>query len=247
MQLWWHYGSHHEETRKNVEALNRLHASYAKTYPDSGFASNDAYLYTLCYEAAGMHRLLRRVGLPGISENEQLAAVPYWRQMGTLFRNVVTGGEVTGFPDTFEGIMGFMDRYEAEQVPQHEAGKVAARAIIGQFADRYFPTALHPAVRTWIISLYPDHLVAAFDLPKPAPWVRTSMRLLTAALFVVGEKVLPDPHDTFLERRGAAKGPAASSAKPFSVGGACPHAGGRVDAQPTVGGAAVADSVAVAS
>lgn len=205
MQVWWHYGSHHEETRKNVESINRLHAHYAKQFPDSGFKYNDSYLYTLCYEAAGLHRLLRRVGLPGISRNEQLAAVPYWRQMGTLFRNAATGGEVTGFPDTFEEMMDYMDRYEAEAVPKHDMGRVAARAIIQQFADRYFPKAAHPAVRAWVISLYPEHLVSAYDLPEPHPVVKRAMRLFTAAIFAMGEKVLPDPTDTFTERRQAAK------------------------------------------
>ncbi len=50
--------------------------------------------------------------------------------MTSLFRNVGTGAEVTGFPDTFEGVMEYMDRYEAEVVPKHDMGPVAARAII---------------------------------------------------------------------------------------------------------------------
>lgn len=218
LQLWWHHGSQHPETRASVEAVNRLHAHYAKQFPDSGFKHNDSYLYTLCYEAAGMHRLLRRVGHPGISKNEQHAAVLSWAQMANLFRNVGTGGEVTGFPDTFEGVMDYMDRYEAEEVPTHESGRRAARAIIQQFADRHFPKALHPLARTWVISLYPDHLVAAYDLRPPNPAVRKVLRLLTAAMFLLGEKVIADPQDTFTERRRAARTPK-SRQRP---GGACP-------------------------
>lgn len=224
LQTWWHHGSRHEQTRASVEAVNRLHAHYAKQFPDSGFKHNDSYLYTLCYEAAGMHRLLRRVGHPGISENEQRAAVLCWAQIATLFRNVGTGGEVTGFPDTFEGVMEYMDRYEAEEVPTHEAGRRAARAIIQQFADRHFPGPLHPLVWTWVISLYPDHLVSAYDLRPPNPAVRKVMRLLTAAMFLVGEKVIADPQDTFIERRRAARSRAAGR----QHGAGCPGVLGEV-------------------
>lgn len=139
--------------------------------------------------------------------------------MATLFRNAGTGGEVTGFPDTFEGVMEYMDRYEAEEGPAREAGRVAARAIIQQFADRHFPKAFHPAVRTWVISFYPDHLVSAYDLPPPNKAVRKAMRLVPAAMFVLGEKVLADPRQTFTERRLAAR---ASPARPRPAG-TCPH------------------------
>lgn len=234
MQVWWHYGSHHQKTASNVESINRLHAHYAETYPDS-FKHNDSYLYTLCYEAAGMHRLMLRIGLPGYTENEKRAAVMYWARMGTLFRNVGTGGEITGFPDTFDGIMEYMDRYEAEDVAQHAMGPGNARAIIQQFADRYFPKPLHPLVRAWVISLYPDHLVKAYNLKKPRPLVVKALRAGTAAFFVLGEKVLPDPTDTFTERRkaatakkrdhsGASVSATSSTTMAAAAAAGCPHA-----------------------
>lgn len=162
--------------------------------------------------------LLRRVGLPGISENEQLAAVPYWREVGTLFRNAVTGGPVTDSPATFDEVMAYIDRHDAEVVPKHDMGPVAAHAIIQQFADRYFPRAVHPLVRTWVISLYPEHLIEAYALPRPHPVVVRTMRLFTAGLFALGEKVLPDPTDTFIERRQAAK-----TASTVMTSVSCPH------------------------
>lgn len=204
MQVWWHFGSHHDKTQKNVESINRIHEHYAKTYPDS-FDRNGTYIYTLCYEAAGMHRLMLRVGMKGISEKEKVAAVHYWSQMATLFRNATSGAALTGFPDTFDGIMRFMDDWESEVVPQHEMGKPAANAIIQQFADKYFPRALRPLVFKWIISLYPDHLISAYDLKRPSTLTVKVFRLLTAGFLWVGEHVAPDPVDTFTERRNAGR------------------------------------------
>ena len=203
MQVWWHHGSHHDKTRENVESINKIHSHYAQRFGES-FSRNDTYVYTLCYEAAGMHRLMQRVGMAGMSEKEQLAAVKYWHQMSTIFRNAGTGEAITGFPDSFDGIMTFMDRWESEDVPKHDMGPPAARAIIQQFADRYFPKFSHSLVFAWVISLYPDHLIRAYELKRPSPLARKALRLFTAGFLWMGEKVIPDPKDTFTERRQVA-------------------------------------------
>jgi hypothetical protein len=208
MQHWWHHGSSAPETRKNIEALNRLHAYYAKNYPDSGFADDNEYMYTLCYEAAGLHRMMRRVGLPGISENEQLAAVEYWKRVTPLFTNVVTGQSIGNYPETFDGVMEWMDRWEADaaaNAPRNDEGRAVTDAIIGQFANKYFPKPLHGVVRAWILSLYPDHLIRIYGYERPHPLAVRALRLMTAAIFALGEKVAPDPTDTFTERRQARK------------------------------------------
>ena len=204
MQHWWHHGATSDATRKSVDAVNRLHAHYAKQFPDS-FGFNDAYLYTLCYEAAGMHRLLQRVGLPGLTENEQRAAVNYWSRIMPLFRNIGTGEPVSGFPATFQGVLDWMDAYEADtaRVARHDMGPEIVQAVIDQFAAKYFPRPLHPAASAWVRSLYPDFLIEAYGLQRPSRVTRRTFRLLTAVMFAAGEKVLPDPTDTYTDRRRA--------------------------------------------
>lgn len=228
MQIWWHYGSSHDMTMKNVESINRLHEHYSKKFPES-FSRNGTYIYTLCYEAAGMHRLFKRVGLKGFSEKEKIASVHYWNNMSKVFRNAGTGEALVGFPDSFDGIMGFMDRWEAEEVPTHKMGPPAAKAIMQQFSDRYFPKVLHPMVFKWLASLYPDHVVKAFSIKKPSPLITAVIRKLTAAYFWFGEHVLPDPTDTFEERRLRNKNQKPTEESPRSepnsvqLQGGCPH------------------------
>lgn len=204
MQVWWHHGSRHDKTRQNVESINRIHEHYAKSYPES-FDRNGTYIYTLCYEAAGMHRLMLRVGMKGISDQEKTAAVHYWANMARIFRNATSGAALTDFPESFDGIMAFMDVWESEAVPKHEMGTPAATAIIQQFADKYFPRLLHPVVFKWIISLYPDHLISAYDLKRPSTFTVKLFRKLTAWFLWSGEHIVADPTDTFTERRSAAK------------------------------------------
>lgn len=228
MQVWWNYGSTHESTVKNVESINKIHEHYAKKFPES-FSRNDTYIYTLCYEAAGMHRLFQRVGLAGFSEKEKIASVHYWKNMAKTFRNAGTGEALFGFPESFEGIMEFMDRWEAEEVPVHKIGPPAAQAIMQQFADRYFAKPFHPLVFKWLASLYPDHILKAFSISKPSRFEIVLLRKATACFFWFGENVLTDPVDTFEERRLHAKNKYRNDLQPNSIQdsvemhGGCPH------------------------
>lgn len=203
MQTWWHYGSTHPETIRNIESINRLHGIYEKKYPGS-FSHNDVMVYTLCYEAAGMHRLMRRVGMGGYDAKAQRVAAKFWGNVAPYFRNLLPDEPVSGFPTTFEGIMETMDAYErkAATLPAHEAGVIATEAVLQQFCNRYFPRWLHSVIRAWIISLYPDHLLRLNRLKKP--FARGFYRQFTALFLWVGEHIIPDPTTTFIERRNAA-------------------------------------------
>ncbi|WP_301233173.1 oxygenase MpaB family protein [Pandoraea cepalis] len=205
MQTWWHYGSSHEETKRNVESINRTHAFYAKKYPDEGpdtFGDDDIYMYTLCYEAAGMHRLLQRVGLRGYSEKEKRVAVRFWTKMTGLFINVKANKPVSGYPKTFEDVMAFMDKYESRDLDgEHPLGIEAVRHVIGQFGNRYFPRSLRWFARLWVISLLPDWMLGVYKITAPNRLVIKLFRFGTAAFFWVGDRLAPDPKDTFIERR----------------------------------------------
>ncbi len=204
MQTWWHYGSTHPETIRNIDQINKLHGIYEKKYPGS-FGHDDVMIYTICYEAAGMHRLSQRVGLRGFDEKAKLVAAKFWGNVMPHFKNLVTGNSIPNFPTTFDGIMQTMDEYErrAETLPVHEAGVIATDAVLRQFCDRYFPRWMHPLIRKWIISLYPDHLLRLNKLEKP--FGRWFYRRFTAAFLWFGEHIAPDPETTFIERRNAAK------------------------------------------
>lgn len=202
MQTWWHYGSNHPETIKNIESINKLHGIFEKKYPGS-FGHNDVMVYTLCYEAAGMHRLMRRVGMRGFDDKAKRVAEKFWIRVAPHFRNLVLEQPITGFPETFDGIMEVMDEYErrAESMPVHESGVIATDAVLRQFCNRYFPTWAHPIARNWVISLYPEHLLRLNRLKKPV--ARGLYRRFTALFLWFGDHIVPDPSTTFIERRNA--------------------------------------------
>jgi hypothetical protein len=49
------------------------------------FSYNDDYVYVCAFSAITMHRLRLRMGLPGISDKEQIAAHLFWGEMCKLF------------------------------------------------------------------------------------------------------------------------------------------------------------------
>jgi hypothetical protein len=146
MLVWWENGPSDDKTRRSVASLNNMHAYYAKQYPGN-FSHNDDYIYTLCYEAALMHRLRLKLGMPGISEKEQRAAWEFWSRMATLFVNAEDGSALYGFPEDFDGINAFMDEYEGRDWPVNPLGPEVGRLILQPFAERHFPKLLHGLVR----------------------------------------------------------------------------------------------------
>ncbi|WP_215453066.1 hypothetical protein [Streptomyces sp. ATCC 21386] len=68
------------QTKKSVEDINKLHAFHAKRYPGN-LAHQDDYVYTLAFSAASLHRFNLKLGLPGYTEKQKIAAHHFWREM----------------------------------------------------------------------------------------------------------------------------------------------------------------------
>jgi len=223
MLVWWENGPSDDKTRRSVASLNNMHAYYAKQYPGN-FSHNDDYIYTLCYEAALMHRLRLKLGMPGISEREQRAAWEFWSRMATLFVNADDGSALYGFPEDFDGINAFMDEYEGRDWPINPLGPEVGRLILQPFAERHFPKVLHGFARTLVLSMYNDNVLRVHQLPRVNPVVRKACRLLVRLGLTVSEKVLPDPEVSLPEihrrnRAGEARTPRGSAPS------GCPHSG----------------------
>ncbi len=199
MLIWWEKGPSHPATQRSVEAINRLHEHWAKKYP-SNFTHNEDYIYTLCYEAAFMHRLRLRIGLPGFPEKAQIASVEFWSRMATLFRNAGTGEPLQGFPTDFAGVMAFMDAYEATDWGVNPLGAEVIDRMVTPFAERHFPRPLHGLARALVMGMYGDHVVRALGIPPVSPVSRFLAKSFMKFGLTMSENVAPDPEITLAER-----------------------------------------------
>ncbi|MDQ1105639.1 hypothetical protein [Nocardioides zeae] len=210
MLVWWEKGPDHPDTQRSVRSLNNLHRYWAQQYPGR-FTFNEDYVYTLCYEAAMMHRLRISLGLPGFDDKMQVAAWEFWSRMAEQFVNVGSPDDrpLEGFPSDFAEINAYMDRYEGENWPRNPLGHEVTDVILRPFAERHFPRVLHPLAKQMVTSLYPDFIFAAHGMARPHPLVRRLVRGAFRAALVVNEKVVADPEVSLPEihrRRRAATG-----------------------------------------
>jgi hypothetical protein len=215
---WWENGPSAAETQRSVASLNKLHAHYAKQFPGD-FSHNDDYLYGLCLEAAAFHRFRLQVGLPGYTAKLQVAAHRFWGNMVPLF-TAEGGVEVTGWPADFPGILEFLTEYESRPQPHTDESIVACEAIIGQFAERYFPGPLRGLARTTVIAMYPEHILNTLRLKPPHAFSRRAVRTMFKAAILLSERVMPDPRESVSERLTASGSPSAG----LLGAAACPHA-----------------------
>ena len=204
MLIWWENGPSHPATQRSVESINRLHEHWAKQYPGN-FDHNDDYIYTLCYEAAFMHRLRLRLGLPGYPENVQIASVRFWARMALLFRNAGTGDALSGFPEDFAGVMAFMDEYEARDWGDNSHGPAVIERMVTPFADRHFPRPLRGVARALVLGMYPDHIFRAHNVPRPSRFTRWFAQSFMKVGLTMSERYLPDPEVTLAEKHRQAR------------------------------------------
>ena len=201
--LWWYYGPDHPETQKSVTTINNIHAHYAQQYPN-GFTQYYDYVHVWCFSAATMHRLLLKMGLPGLSENEQIAAHRFWKEIGKLF--VVPGDDgprhpVDDYPADFAGILAWLEEFESRDWPLNEKGASTSKAVLEQFLFRYFPRPLRPLMRAVIMSFYADSVLKAYAFTPPPRPVKAVLRRGAGLLMAMGNRFQPDPVDSYVERR----------------------------------------------
>ncbi len=137
--IWMHYGPNHPETKKSVDTINKLHAHYARTYPES-FAHHEDYVYVWCFSAAILHRLSVQMGLPGYTEKEKVVAHRFWKEMAPLF--VVPGDPrpIEGFPDDFDGILAWLEEFESREFEYNESGSLTSKAVLAPSCSPSIPS-----------------------------------------------------------------------------------------------------------
>ncbi|OGM50721.1 hypothetical protein ABOM_000495 [Aspergillus bombycis] len=184
---WWYYGPHHPETRKSIDTINKLHRSYAKSYPGH-FSHTDDYIY-----------------LSGITEKQKIAAHLFWKEMSRLFLVEVPGqdwkplSEFSGFPEDWDGMYSFCEDVEDHHMVVTDKGHMIAEALFDQFAFRYFPPLLRPLGRALPISLSLPQTLKAHRIKEVNP-VLACMTLFVIGTFIwIMETFFPDPKISYQE------------------------------------------------
>lgn len=204
--VWFERGPSDPRTQASVEMVNRIHAGLAKRYPGA-FAHNDDFVYTLCWIGADMHRLRERIGLSGYTPKQKIAVHRHWQEMSRLFLSEL--GNVTEFPQDFEGMLEYMAEYEGHDHEFSQDGQDVCNATLEQWEQRWFPRGMRWFGRKMIIALWDEPIHRVHRIPYTSTFTRKFMEFAVASLFVLKEHILPDPAFTTPERNRRKRGIAA--------------------------------------
>jgi hypothetical protein len=155
---WIGHGPGGEAGAASLNSVRRVHERYARRFP----ISNETYVHTIALFAVQFDHLLGLVGAPGYSEVEKRAHVVHWRGIGERLG-------VRDMPATWEGMERALEDYERDPLwygPSAE-GHRCAESLIAYFATRWLPPGLRWAARPLLLSLLPEHVLAAIDEPDP--------------------------------------------------------------------------------
>jgi hypothetical protein len=202
---WYEYGPHHLEAQRSLEQVNRIHEALAKNAPDA-FPDED-FVYTTCLLGTTGHEVRLKVGLPGFTEKQRIAAHHFWRDITLQMRG--PRGYIEDYPQNFEGMQAVVKAHDARPWPKSDTGRELAQYVIQQFCQANFPKPLHGVGRQMILALQEPYIRRLCDMGEPNP---VAAWLLRRVIFLKGwlaEKVLPDPRLSTPERaraRGRAAG-----------------------------------------
>lgn len=195
---WFEHGPSSMATKESVEEVNRKHMAIEKRMPGN-FAHNEDFVYTMCWIGADMHRLRLRIGLPGYTDNQQVACHLYWAEIAKLMWTA--NGPVTDFPVDFAGMLQYMADYEATDWEYSPEGGMTCEAVIEQFQNRWFPKGTRWIGRKMIMALWDEPVHRVHRIPNVNPLTRKFFEFGLKMTFLMQEKVLPDPKYSTPEKK----------------------------------------------
>jgi hypothetical protein len=195
--LWWFHGPGHPKTRQSVANINKLHAYHARRHPGD-FAHQDDYVFTLAFSAASLHRFNLKVGLPGYTDKQKLAAHRFWQRMAELFTDS-RGGAIMDFPPDWDSLIAFVEDFESRAWPSSESGAMVTAAILDQFAYRWFPAPLRGLGRAMAASTMHPNCWKTHKVAVPGPAARRVLLRATGLMIRLGQLAAPDPETTYFE------------------------------------------------
>jgi hypothetical protein len=198
---WMVDGPESEKGRQSIVDLNRMHLGIARATPQlpGNFDQIDDFVYPLALIATTEHRLAVSLGLPGPSSAMRTA---WYHWAKAVYRQLEReSGPLAeeSFPESFEALAEFTDRFDERAYEPTEAGHRVAVAMVGHFVERWFPRPLRPVARDLTRYLAGERLCRLHGLGWPSPPRERFARLVLKTALRVRAR-LPDNRTPLHER-----------------------------------------------
>jgi hypothetical protein len=169
------------EGLKAIELLNFIHSHFKIT--------NEENLYTLATivcEPRRMGVFLANRDL--FSKKEFRAVYNFWTRLCELMN-------ITDIPKGEEEMYLWYENFEKQHYAYSDEGRKIAEALASEFADRWYPKAMHYQGTQYYYSLFDDHLLQTLRIPKPHFTYRYGVKIYMWFQLRILFQLLPDPSD----------------------------------------------------
>ncbi len=169
------------EGLKAIELLNFIHSHFKIT--------NEENLYTLATivcEPRRMGVFLANRDL--FSKKEFRAVYNFWTRLCELMN-------ITDIPGSEEEMYQWYEAFEKQHYAYSDEGKKIVEALASEFADRWYPKAVHYQGTQYYYSLFDDHLLQTLRIPKPHFTYRYGVKIYMWFQLRILFQLLPDPSD----------------------------------------------------
>jgi len=139
-----------------IARMNEIHARFCIRQED--------YAYVLTSFMFEPIRWNARFGWRPFTEAEKYANYCFWREIGNRMH-------VTATPGSYEACERFNEDY-ARATLRRTNSSVELAAVVFALLESWVPTPVRPLVQPGLSALVDDSLLACFDLPPAARWLR---------------------------------------------------------------------------
>lgn len=164
--------------RLAIELLNKIHSHFPIT--------NEENLYTLATivcEPRRMGMFLANRDL--FTQKEFCAVYNFWKQLCTLMN-------IHSIPPDEEAMYNWYENFEKENYVYTDEGKKIVEALAAEFAERWYPKALHYQGTQYYYSLFDDFLLNTLQIPKPHWYYRYGVKVYMWLQLNIAFRYLPD-------------------------------------------------------
>ncbi|MFN8322665.1 MAG: hypothetical protein U0T74_08420 [Chitinophagales bacterium] len=170
-----------EQGKEAIDLLNFIHSHFNIT--------NEENLYTLATIVCEP----KRMGF--FLANKNLFSQKEFRALYNFWKCICERMNIEQIPENEDKMYNWFLDFEQKNYQYSDEGRRIVEALADEFAERWYPASMKFQGTQYFYSLFDNHLLSTFQIPKPNAYYRYSVKLFMWLKLRVFLPLLPDPDD----------------------------------------------------